>query len=190
MSAGRNPKVSLATAKVVPVFLGLIIAYVSYSITGPLTIQFLFNPPDEVPERITIGIAIVIAYYVLLVPVAAAWIRLLVVVLRSPGYVPLGSERTGEEAEPASGLESFWMRDVFACDSRGLPIWCSACNNWKPDRTHHNQDCGRCTEKMDHFCPWVGGVVGERSYKFFVQMNFYSMLLCAFTVGVLAFFVS
>ena len=43
---------------------------------------------------------------------------------------------------------------------------------------------------MDHFCPWVGGVIGERSYKFFVQFNFYSFLISAFGMSVFAFFVA
>ena len=120
----------------------------------------------------------------------ATWLRLLLVVWRHPGYVPLGPSREGMEAEPAPGLEEFWQRVVFSCDSRGLPIWCSHCNNWKPDRAHHNQDVGRCTMKMDHFCPWVGGVVGERSYKFFVQFNFYSFLLSGYTTAAFAFFVA
>jgi len=40
----RN-EVSLATAKGVPVFLSLIIGYASYVITGPLAVEYLFNPP-------------------------------------------------------------------------------------------------------------------------------------------------
>lgn len=43
--AARN-KVSLVTAKVVPIFLSLIIAYTSYVITGPLAVGYLLNPPE------------------------------------------------------------------------------------------------------------------------------------------------
>ena len=106
------------------------------------------------------------------------------------GYTPLGDPQESTEQGPAPGLEDFWKRDAFVCDQRGLPIWCSECNNWKPDRAHHNQDMGRCTLKMDHFCPWVGGVVGERSYKFFIQFNFYSFLLSAYTMSAIAFYVA
>lgn len=183
-------KVSVATARFIPAFLAFIVAYESYAITGPLVIEYLLNPPKGVPRRIAAGLGIVIAYYCLLIPVAATWIRLLVVVLRHPGYVPLGDVRESTDAEPAAGIEEFWQKDVFACDSVGKPIWCPHCNNWKPDRTHHNQDVGRCTLKMDHFCPWVGGVVGERSYKFFVQFNFYSLLLSVYAMSCFAYFVS
>lgn len=37
---------------------------------------------------------------------------------------------------------------------------------------------------------WVGGVVGERSFKFFLQFNFYSFLLSTFTMSALAYFVA
>ena len=43
---------------------------------------------------------------------------------------------------------------------------------------------------MDHFCPWVGGLVGEKSYKFFVQFNFYSAVLSAYTMSAFAYFVA
>lgn len=44
--------------------------------------------------------------------------------------------------------------------------------------------------KMDHFCPWVGGVVGERSLKFFIQFNFYSFLLSGYAMSVLAYYIA
>lgn len=121
--AARN-RVSLATAKVVPVFLSLIVAYASYVITGPLVINYLLNPPHDVPQRLSAGIAIAIAYYVLLLPVIATWLRLLLVVWREPGYIEVGDPRKGTETTPAPGLEEFWSKfDVFVCDPQGLPIW-------------------------------------------------------------------
>lgn len=43
---------------------------------------------------------------------------------------------------------------------------------------------------MDHFCPWVGGVVGEQSYNFFVQFLFYTMVFTAYITGVLGYYVA
>ena len=140
-------KASLATAKVVPVFLTLCVAYASYVVVGPLSIEYLIN--DN--ERITAGIAIPIVWFFLLLPVAVTWVRLLSVTVGSPGYVPFGEDATSPDDPPGE----FWMRDVFVCDAKGLPRWCPHCENWKPDRAHHNQDTGRCTLMMDHFCPWV-----------------------------------
>ena len=56
--------------------------------------------------------------------------------------------------EPAPGLSDFYNRDVFVCQGDGRPIWCSTCENWKPDRAHHCREIDRCVRKMDHFCPW------------------------------------
>ncbi|KAK1070300.1 Palmitoyltransferase pfa5 [Friedmanniomyces endolithicus] len=181
--APRN-KSSLATARVVPAVLALIVAYVTYVVIGPLTINYLLNAPQDVRPRIATGIATPIVWLFLLIPVAATYLRLLLVVFRGPGYISQGDGELKKEPSP-----DFWTRDVFVCDANGHPIWCYYCRNWKPDRAHHNQDVGRCTLKMDHFCPWVGGVVGERSLKFFIQFLFYSMLLSTYLTALMAFFV-
>ncbi|KAF7592634.1 palmitoyltransferase pfa5 [Aspergillus hancockii] len=41
---------------------------------------------------------------------------------------------------------------------------------------------------MDHFCPWVGGVVSETSFKFFIQFVFYAMVFCTYALIVCAIF--
>ncbi|KAF2768303.1 hypothetical protein EJ03DRAFT_248482, partial [Teratosphaeria nubilosa] len=178
---------SLQTARAIPGFLVLVVCYVSYVVVGPLAIDYLFNPPKGVQKRVPAGIAITIVWFILLIPVAFTYLRLLTVVLRNPGYVPLGKETENDE-QPHPAPE-FWTRDVFVCDQKGLPIYCKHCHNWKPDRTHHNQDVGRCTMKMDHFCPWVGGVVGERAIKFFTQSIFYTVILTTYGTILFAFFV-
>ena len=57
------------------------------------------------------------------------------------------------------GLEAFYSKDVFVCNTDGRPRWCTSCCNWKPDRAHHCSELDRCVNKMDHYCPWVGGIV-------------------------------
>nr|POF18030.1 palmitoyltransferase pfa5 [Quercus suber] len=187
-ATGRN-LVSIITARVIPVLLFLIVGYVSYVIVGPLSINYLIHPPDGVTRRLVAGIAIPVAWGVLLIPTAVAWVRLCLVVMLDPGYVPQTDHDWVESAPPPPGLEEFYNRDVFVCDAKGLPIWCRTCRNWKPDRAHHNQDVGRCTMKMDHFCPWVGGVVGERSLKFFLQFLTYGLVLSTYGMILLAYFV-
>lgn len=51
-------------------------------------------------------------------------------------------------------LHEFYNMDAFICENDGLPRWCFHCNCWKPDRSHHCGEMGRCVRKMDHFCPW------------------------------------
>ncbi|KAL5334360.1 DHHC palmitoyltransferase-domain-containing protein [Aspergillus crustosus] len=87
-----------------------------------------------------------------------------------------------------AGLENFYTRDIFVCQPDGRPIYCSKCCHYKPDRTHHCREVDRCVQKMDHFCPWVGGVVSEKSFKFFIQFVFYTALFCIHVLVVCAVF--
>ncbi|KAH8423488.1 DHHC family palmitoyltransferase [Aspergillus melleus] len=89
-----------------------------------------------------------------------------------------------------AGLENFYRKDVFVCQPDGRPLYCSTCCHYKPDRAHHCREVDRCVRKMDHFCPWVGGVVSETSFKFFIQFVFYTMVFCLFCLIVCAYFVA
>jgi palmitoyltransferase len=140
--------------------------------------------------------------------------RLLYVTTFDPPYIPLGpaairaqkakrklqSEEdavgTGEydmekgRDDPDSpGLEMFYSKDCFVTEADGRPIWCSHCANWKPDRTHHDSTSGRCIAKMDHFCPWVGGPVGENNFKYFIQYTFWTALYCLNLLVVMAIYI-
>ena len=65
-----------------------------------------------------------------------------------------GASTAPATTEPAPGLQDFYSRDAFVCQTDGRPAWCSTCLNWKPDRAHHCREIERCVRKMDHFCPW------------------------------------
>ncbi|PLB45885.1 zf-DHHC-domain-containing protein, partial [Aspergillus steynii IBT 23096] len=93
------------------------------------------------------------------------------------------------QIDPA-GLEKFYTKDAFICQPDGRPLYCSTCCSYKPDRAHHCREVDRCVRKMDHFCPWVGGVVSETSFKFFIQFVFYTMVFCLFCLIVCAYFVA
>lgn len=131
--------------------------------------------------------AFLVLYFLFFLLMMAAYLRTFFTVQLKPGVVPLApEEQTEREAaeklrkrhkrnrdvedralappdpNPDSpGLEAFYSKDVFVCEADGRPKWCSECQQWKPDRSHHSSDLGRCVRKMDHFCPWVGGMVSE-----------------------------
>ncbi|KAJ6107835.1 Palmitoyltransferase pfa5 [Penicillium sp. IBT 18751x] len=88
----------------------------------------------------------------------------------------------------SAGLESFYTKDIFVCQEDGRPPYCSTCCQFKTDRAHHCREVDRCVRKMDHFCPWVGGVVSETSFKFFIQFVVYTATYCAFVLIVNAYF--
>lgn len=115
---------------------------------------------------------------------------------RSPATWP-GTEYSSGSSERSSGAfanhdqpraEDFWLKDVFVCNYDGRPPFCSTCLNFKPDRAHHCSEVDRCVRKMDHFCPWVGGIVSETSIKFFIQFCFYAALFCTHCLIVMAYF--
>ncbi|CAK7234459.1 Palmitoyltransferase pfa5 [Sporothrix curviconia] len=96
-------------------------------------------------------------------------------------HVPAGPDPRLDPDSP--GLELFYTKDVFECTADGRPIWCTPCGTWKPDRAHHCSEIARCVYKMDHYCPWVGGIVSETTFKYFIQFTFYATILCGLTVG-------
>jgi palmitoyltransferase len=94
--------------------------------------------------------------------------------------------------DPVSHLreDEFWRKDIFICNYDGRPPFCSNCLNYKVDRVHHCSEVNRCVRKMDHFCPWVGGIISETSFKFFIQFTFYTALFTLFTLVVVAYYFS
>ncbi|KAI5812266.1 DHHC palmitoyltransferase-domain-containing protein [Pyronema omphalodes] len=98
-------------------------------------------------------------------------------------------ERPQSSSRGSSNLAEFLELDCFVCESDGLPRYCTTCDCWKPDRSHHCSEVGRCVMRMDHFCPWVGGVVAETSFRYFYQVVVYGMLYCGFIIVTLAFLV-
>ncbi|KAF6239638.1 hypothetical protein HO173_002184 [Letharia columbiana] len=101
-----------------------------------------------------------------------------------------GASTAPTTTEAAPGLQDFYSRDAFVCQTDGRPNWCSTCLNWKPDRAHHCREIERCVRKMDHFCPWVGGVVSETSFKFFIQFVGWTAIYCVFNLTVAAYFLA
>jgi palmitoyltransferase len=172
---------------------------------------------SDVPRRSGAAIAILVTYYFLLLPVLVSYARLIHTIVTNPGYIPRGgqwelqepqekqrasttwpsSEYSPRSSDRSSAgvkdsfqprVQDFWLKDVFICNYDGRPPFCSTCLNFKPDRTHHCSEVDRCVQKMDHFCPWVGGIVSETSVKFFIQFCFYAALFCINTLVFMAYF--
>ncbi|OLN86070.1 Palmitoyltransferase PFA5 [Colletotrichum chlorophyti] len=198
--------------RIIPVIITATSGYATYLVVAYLGIHYLYQTRGEVGAAVS-TITLYIFFYLFTI---ATYLRTFLQIKADPGLVPLGPQAqhpsrgsiqkrrrrkegdlesqpyfTGPDQDPDSpGLEEFYSRDTFVCESDGRPKWCSECRNWKPDRAHHSSEVGRCVRKMDHFCPWVGGMVSETSFKFFAQFTFYCTLYCAVSLGQAAYCLS
>ncbi|ROT41639.1 palmitoyltransferase PFA5 [Sodiomyces alkalinus F11] len=201
------------TSRAIPIVLVGALGYATYVIVSPICIDYLYRDLHD-PGAV---IAILILYFLFFFPTVLSYIRTIWIIKTNTGLVPLGPHSQTVETRPHSsgrgrggrrkqgdpesqpyytgpdqdldspGLENFYSKDAFICESDGRPRWCSVCRNWKPDRAHHSSELGRCVRKMDHYCPWVGGMVSETSFKFFTQSMAYCALLCAVVLGASAY---
>ncbi|KAJ4312137.1 Palmitoyltransferase pfa5 [Fusarium piperis] len=186
------------TVRLVPFFCAAAIGYATYLTVAHLCVNYLLREK----KKTATAVVLLVLYFVFFFLTIATYLRTFLTIQFKTGIVPLTPEREaldqqrqqikkrgGDlEALPwvppdrnpdSPGLETFYSKDVFVCESDGRPRWCSECRNWKPDRAHHSSDLDRCVRKMDHLCPWVGGVVGENSFNFFVQFTLYCAAFCA-----------
>lgn len=139
--------------------------------------------------------------------VTSSFFRMLWTIYRHPGYIERGSSKHAttlkdEKVVPASGtflerlsfpaptLDDILSKDIFVCEQDGTPKWCSTCSIWRPDRSRHCREKNRCVLKLDHFCPWVGGIVSEQLMKYFILFISYTFLYTIFDWVLAAVYIS
>lgn len=148
------------------------------------------------------GIAFIVVSSLLAGMVGVTWSQILILgpgrIARTPQIDLVTQPATiqtsdAQDALPGNenkrlGVQTDELPKMFACSPYGYPLWCSTCQSTKPDRVHHSAELNRCVPKMDHLCNWIGGVIGLRNYKMFVQFVFYMLVLLLFMVISLAVF--
>ena len=93
-------------------------------------------------------------------------------------------EKDGSEA----ATRSIKPPRIYQCDPQGYPIWCTACQSLKSNRTHHSSTLGYCIPRFDHYCVWIGTIVGRKNYRLFVQFAFYFWLFTIYMIASIASF--
>ncbi|KAM3088107.1 palmitoyltransferase pfa5 [Clarireedia jacksonii] len=207
----RNKRAAnIWTARVIPWVLGAVVGYATYVLVALLCVNYLLVKHSNKSA----AIPILVIYFVLFLLMASAFLRVVYMTTIDPPYAPLGAGAIDRSRKPqrknddiageeytsgdsvatrhhpdSPGLELFYTKDVFTVERDGKPRWCSECCIWKLDRQHHCSVVGRCIYKMDHYCPWVGGPVGETNFKFFLQFVGYTALYCLHLLVVMAFYV-
>ena len=128
-----------------------------------------------------LGVVFVIIFLILFIIVSVCFFR--IIILR-PSYLPLISEDYGTQER------NLVLPDIFVCDQNGLPKWCWTCKRFRPDRFSHCEEVGRCCAKRDHYCPWLGGVIELRRYKFFIQFLVYTSISISYNIASIAPFIA
>ncbi|KAL2136822.1 hypothetical protein VTI74DRAFT_1036 [Chaetomium olivicolor] len=202
MVAARRAEARWVT-RIIPFVLAGMVGFATYVVVKRICLDFFLSDRDQ-PGT---AIAFLVLYFFFLSLALLTYFRVFLVIQFNPGVTPLGPKATEwkteakrrkrrdhdleaatrYEARPdddpdSPGLEAFYSKDVFVCETDGRPRWCSTCCNWKRDRAHHCSEIERCVKKMDHYCPWVGGIVGETAFKFFVQFTFYTAIYCIIVI--------
>ncbi|EOA84501.1 uncharacterized protein SETTUDRAFT_163432 [Exserohilum turcica Et28A] len=188
-------KIGQATSVIIPLLELGALGYETWVFVYLICIQYLITPTDtlrrdfDIRPRRSTGIALIVVYALFLLFLTITWMRLLQMIWSRPDVVPLGDASQEKEDASTKGF-AFDHCDAFISDYQGLPLWCDKCHNWKPDRTHHCKELGRCVRKMDHYCPWAGGIIAESTHKFFMQFVSYAALYTTFTWIVVAVFLA
>jgi palmitoyltransferase len=193
ISEQRQMRMDQKANQVMAVLLPLLevggIAYGTYAVIYLLCVQYLLRPSADlhIEPRNATGIALIVVYSILLLVFGITFLRMLQIIWTNPGLVPVGDAATEKEG---ASTKHFDLLDAYICDYKGAPLWCETCHNWKPDRAHHSSQLGRCIRRMDHYCPYAGGIVSETSHKFFVQFLFYGFLYTGYVLIVMAVFLA
>ncbi|KAJ4259611.1 palmitoyltransferase pfa5 [Fusarium torreyae] len=180
-STSKNPGTRW-TARLLPALMLGLVGYATYDVIVYCCVEHFLRKEGKTVA----AIVLIVLYTIFFILMVASYIRAYTTIQFNAGFVPWTTDRETIEAErekrkenggdiealpwttpdtdpDSPGLEAFYSKDVFICEVDGLPKWCSECRNWKPDRAHHSSEYGRCVFKMDHVCPWMGGVVSETS---------------------------
>jgi palmitoyltransferase len=195
INAATEQKIGQATSVIIPLLELGALGYETYVLVYLICVKYLIDPSANIRDRYNVqprrstGIALIAVYAILLLLLLAAWMRLIQMIWSKPDLVPLG-DSSREKTDASTNGFAFDQYDAYTCDYQGTPCWCEKCHNWKPDRTHHCKELGRCVRKMDHYCPWAGGIIGESTHKFFMQFVAYAALYTTYVWIVVAVFLA
>ncbi|OBA13985.1 uncharacterized protein OGAPODRAFT_78294 [Ogataea polymorpha] len=147
------------------------------------------------------GVGLIVGEAVLVVLLLASWALMFVA---GPGSLPV--------AVPPYNLNSYYANgqlyvrgeldekspsvvddaaliappQIFLCNADGLPFWCAQCRSIKTLRAHHSSAHGRCIPRFDHYCLYIGTIVAQNNYVWFLcfvscfEMLFFYILVSTF----------
>lgn len=177
MPSDKQKALQRSLRLVMPIFVFLAIAYGSW-------VYAYYVCWGEVRKHHSVitGNGLIAGEVLLVALIYIIWLQLL---LYGPGQQPnLPLYRLIEDPhEKSEGHRAIDPPIVFACDPQGFPIWCSNCHSIKAERSHHSSRHGYCVPRFDHYCTWIGSLVGKRNFRLFVQFCVWFLLFFIY-VGV------
>ena len=168
------------------------LGFATYVFVYSMGIQYLHSPAPSfqaqgIMPRKSTALGLIVVFCVMLLVLLLAWMRLVQVIWTNPGLVPAGDANVDKVDTPTKYFDRY---SAYISDYQGRPQYCDKCSAHKPDRTHHCRELGRCVRRMDHYCPWAGGIISETTHKFFIQFLFYGMLFMVFMFIPIAVFLA
>ena len=182
-----------ATSVVIPLLELGAVGYITWVLCFLICTQYILNPSAGLQQNFNVqprhatAIALIVIYAILTFFLLLAWMRLFQVIWSKPDILAKGNPAIEKKDASTSYIDKY---DAFICDYEGFPLYCQKCNIYKPDRVHHCKELGRCVRKMDHYCPWAGGIIAESTHKFFMQFVSYGALYTTFVWLVVAIFLA
>jgi palmitoyltransferase len=192
-TSALEQRIGAATSVIMPLLEFGAIGFVTWVLCYLICFQYLIDPSNDLRQGLNVqprkstGIALIVIYAILLLMLLIPWMRLLQVIWTKQDMLPRDEPTTEKEAADSTAMEQY---DAYVCDYQGVPLFCEKCRVFKPDRAHHCKELGRCVRKMDHYCPWAGGIIAEHTHKFFMQFVFYAALYTAYLWIVVAVFLA
>lgn len=114
------------------------------------------------PHSPSKGIGLIVGNVLFVVLIYVLWVQMLVI---GPGKQPALPRYRIIEGDD----DCIEPPRVFSCDERGFPIWCSQCQSIKAERSHHSTRLNICIPRFDHYCSFLGVLIGKRNNKLFIQ---------------------
>lgn len=144
---------------IVPICVVLGLGYIDYAIFYSLGYQEVYKYHSH---DVSITMWVLLAWCEICI--FAYWIMLLKI---GPGRAPQVKPFNLYNVEDINELAP--TPSYFLCDEQGYPFWCNNCQSIKVPRTFHLKDMNSCVLKFDHYCIWVGTVIGQQNYTFFLN---------------------
>lgn len=152
----------------VPICVVLVLAYLNYAINYAVGYKLVYVHHSH---AVAIILWVLLGFFQL--ELLVYWVLIFLVGPgKSPVFPPIDLY-----SENNKGLIP--LPDLFFCDEKGFPYYCSNSNSIKLERSFFSKDVGYNVIKFDHYCIWIGQPIGQDNYLFFMK----------FMMGFLAFFI-